>query len=345
MMDELEQKLAQMIVVGFRGLALDADNPVVADVAERGVGGVVIFSRDMVLDSPVRNVASPMQLRALCAALQAQARTPLLITIDQEGGRVARLDEQRGFPPTVSAQALGEQDDPAHTYAAAAALARTLAAAGVNHNLAPVVDLNLNLEGPAIGKLGRSFSADPAAVVAHARAFIDAHHAQGITTTIKHFPGHGSARGDTHKGLVDVTDTWQPQELAPYRALIATGVVDAVMSAHVFNARLDPHYPATLSPAMLTGLLRGELGFTGVIMTDDMGMKAITAHYGFAEAVVQAVVAGADMLTFGNNLEYDPAVAARAIAILRQAVAGGVLSEQRIDASVARILALKGVRG
>ena len=340
-MNEIRHKIAQMIMVGFRGLTLDATNPVVADVRDRGVGGVVLFSRDMVLDSPVRNVAAPAQLQALGAALQELASIPLMIAIDQEGGRVARLDEQRGFPPTLSAQALGEIGDPAYTYTQAAQMARTLAAAGVNHNLAPAVDLNINPDSPAIGRLGRSYSADPAVVIDHARAFIAAHHDQKITTSIKHFPGHGSARVDSHKGFVDVTDTWDPAELEPYRVLIAEGVVDAVMSAHVFNARLDPAYPATLSPAVLTGLLREQLGFKGVIMTDDMGMKAITAQYGFAEAVVQAVQAGVDMLTFGNNLDYDPDVAAHAIAILLQAVATGAIDEQRIDESYERILALK----
>jgi beta-N-acetylhexosaminidase len=325
---------------------LDPANPVVTDVRDRGVGSVVLFSRDMVLDSPVRNVASPGQLQALDAALQALAASasaaiPLMIAIDQEGGRVARLDEQRGFPPTHSAQVLGEIGDLAYTYAQAEQMARTLAAAGINHNLAPAVDLNSNPDSPAIGRLGRSFSADPAVVIDHARAFIVAHRAHKITTTIKHFPGHGSARADSHKGFVDVTDSWQELELEPYRALIAEGAVDAVMSAHVFNARLDPVYPATLSPAILTGLLREQLGFKGVIMTDDMGMKAIAAQYGFAEAVVQAVQAGVDMLTFGNNLEYNPDVVAHAIAILTQAVADGAISEQRIDASYERILALK----
>ena len=346
-MIEIGEKIAQMLMVGFRGLALDATNPVVADVRDRGAGSVVLFSRDMVLDSPVRNVAAPAQLQALNAGLQtlatvSPAKLPLMIAIDQEGGRVARLDEQRGFPPTLSAQALGERGDPTYTYTQAAQMARTLATAGVNHNLAPVVDLNINPDSPAIGRLGRSLSAAPTVVIDHARAFIAAHHDQKITTTIKHFPGHGSARADSHKGFVDVTDTWDPSELEPYRVLIGEGVVDAVMSAHVFNARLDPVYPATLSPAMLTGLLREQLGFKGVIMTDDMGMKAITAQYGFAEAVVQAVQAGADMLTFGNNLEYDPDVAVHAIAILMQAVAAGVISEQRIDESYERILALKG---
>lgn len=344
----LAQKIAQMLMVGFRGLTLDPanpDNPIVADVRDRGIGSTVIFSRDVVLGSPVRNVASPAQLRALNAALQALAPLPLLIAVDQEGGRVARLDASHGFPPTLAAQALGEIGDPAFTYAQATQMAMTLAAAGINHNLAPAVDVNTNPENPVIGKLGRSFSADPMVVTAHARAFIAAHHAYKITTTIKHFPGHGSSRGDSHQGFVDVTNTWQELELEPYRALIAEGMVDAVMSAHVFNAKLDPLYPATLSPAILTGLLRQELGFTGVIITDDMGMGAITTQYGFAEAVVQAVQAGADMLALGNNLVYDPDVAARTITILTQAVADGAISEQRIDASYARILALKGKWG
>ena len=185
-MNEIRHKIAQMIMVGFRGLTLDTTNPVVADVRDRGVGSVVLFSRDMVLDSPVRNVASPAQLHALSAALQELAPIPLLIAIDQEGGRVARLDEQRGFPPTLSAQALGEIGDPAYTYAQAAQMARTLAAAGVNHNLAPAVDLNINPDSPAIGRLGRSYSADPAVVIDHARAFIAAHHDQKITTKLKH---------------------------------------------------------------------------------------------------------------------------------------------------------------
>lgn len=337
----LAQKIAQMLMIGFRGLELDESNPIVADVRDRGIGSVVLFSYDVVLNSPVRNVASPEQVSALDAALQALAPLPLLIAVDEEGGRVARLDDTHGFPPTLSAQALGEIDDPAYTYAQAAQMARTLAQAGINHNLAPVVDLNTNPDNPVIGKLGRSFSADPAAVIAQARAYIAAHHEQKITTTLKHFPGHGSSRSDSHKGFVDVTDTWQEVELEPYRVLIAEGVVDAVMSAHVFNAKLDPDYPATLSHAVLTGLLRERLGFEGVIFTDDMGMGAITENYGFAEAVVLAVQAGADMLALGNNLVYDPDVAAHTIAILLKAVADGAISEERIDASYARIMALK----
>ena len=345
----LEQMLAQMVLVGFRGTTLATAAPIVADISERGVGSVVLFSYDVGLKSPIRNVESPEQLARLTADLQALTQdskspaihTPLLIAADQEGGMVARLNEKHGFPPTMSAQALGEHNDPAFTYAQAEAMAKTLAAAGINHNLAPVVDINSNPNNPVIGALGRSFSADPAVVIAQARAFIEAHHAHDVTTTLKHFPGHGSSQADSHLGLVDVSATWQRDELEPYRALIAEGIVDTVMTAHVFNSQLDPTYPATLSHATITGILRDELGFDGVVITDDMNMQAITGEYGFEQAAVLAIQAGADLLAYGNNLVYDPDVAQRAIAALKSAVDQGELTEARIAQSYNRILALK----
>lgn len=338
---ELRKKLAQMVMVGFRGTALTADSSIVADVRERGVGGVVLFSYDSALQSPVRNVESPEQVAALNAGLRELADTPLLIAVDQEGGLVARLNDRSGFPATLSPQELGVRNDPAYTYDAAAQMARTLRAAGANHNFAPVVDVNTNPENPVIGALGRSFSADPAIVTEQAAAFLRAHRENGITTTLKHFPGHGSSRADSHLGFVDVTNTWQPLELEPYRALIAQGLVDAVMTAHVFNAQLDPDAVATLSQPIITGLLREELGFDGVIFSDDMQMGAIADNYGFADAVVRTVAAGVDIVAIANNLTYEPEIAARTIDILAAAVAGGQLSAARIDQSYQRILALK----
>lgn len=219
--------------------------------------------------------------------------------------------------------------------------AERLKAAGANHNFAPVVDLNLNPDSPAIGRYGRSFSADPTVVVEQAAAFIRAHRDQGITTTLKHFPGHGSASADSHAGFVDVTATWQPVELEPYRQLIAQGLVDSVMTAHVFNAQLDPDAVATLSKPIITGLLRDEMGFDGVVFSDDMQMGAIADSYSFAEAVVATVNAGVDVVAIGNNLDYDPAVAVRVIDILAAAVADGRISAARIDEAYRRIMALK----
>jgi beta-N-acetylhexosaminidase len=188
---------------------------------------------------------------------------------------------------------------------------------------------------------GRCFSADPAAVVRHAAEFVRAHRAQGVLTCLKHFPGHGSATGDTHLGLVDVTRTWSERELAPVVDLITAGLCDMVMSAHVFNARLDAERPATLSRAVLTGLLREKLGFQGVITSDDLEMKAIATHYGLEQSVPAAIEAGVDLLCFGNNLGYDPDIARRVSDILMRAVQSGRIPEARIDASCGRILALK----
>lgn len=342
---ELRRRLAQMVLVGFRGTALENAVGVLTDVREHAVGGVVLFTYDTALGSPVRNVVSPAQVAALNAALQQAAPVPLIIAADQEGGRVARLDPARGFPPTFAAQQLGERGDPEFTYAQALQVARTLKDAGVNHNFAPVVDVNTNPANPVIGSIGRSFSADPAVVTEQAAAFIRGHRAVGVTTTLKHFPGHGSSRHDSHLGFTDVTDTWQELELEPYRALIERGLVDAVMTAHVFNAKLDPSRVATLSAPILTGILRDELGFDGVIFSDDMQMAAIAAHVDFAEAVVLAVEAGVDVITVGNNIRRNRAVAAEILDALEEAVRAGRLSEARINASYRRILALKAKWG
>ncbi len=343
--ETLDAMIAQLVMVGFRGTSLDADNPIVRDVRERGIGGVFLFDVDQQLDPPVRNVQSPQQLRALTDSLQALAPTPLLIGIDQEGGQVNRLKEEYGFPPFPSAQALGALNDPNQTREAGALTARTLADAGVNLNLAPDVDVNVNPDNPIIGRLERSFSTDPAAVTANARAWIDAHHAHGVLTTLKHFPGHGSSRGDSHLGFVDVTATWSRRELGPFADLIAAGEADVVMTAHIFNATLDPARPATLSPTVIGGILRGELGYSGVVMSDDLQMRAITKYYGFDAAIEAAINAGVDILAFANNLDFDPDVAARAIATVKSLVLSGRLSAERIAESFRRIMQLKSRLG
>jgi beta-N-acetylhexosaminidase len=275
------------------------------------------------------------------AHLQSQAAIPLLVAIDQEGGRVNRLKADYGFPPSVSHEELGRLDQPAATRRHSALIAHTLAELGINLNLAPVVDLDANPDNPIIKGKGRSFSSDPEAVARHAAEFVKAHRARGVLACAKHFPGHGSAAGDTHLGLVDVTATWHERELLPFQRLIAAGLCDAIMSAHVFNRRLDTERPATLSRAVITGLLREQLGFAGIVISDDMEMKAISGHYGLENSVPAAIAAGVDVLCFGNNLSYDPGIADKALAILEHAVTSGRLPESRIDESCQRVLALK----
>lgn len=337
--DNLDVMIGQMLMIGFRGF--DA-NPVARDLRERHIGSVVLFDYDVATQKRERNVKSPEQVKALCADLQKIAPTKLLIAIDQEGGKVARLTERYGFLPTVSQQTLGAKNDRAYTRQIADITAQTLASAGINLNLAPAVDLNTNPNNPVIGKIERSFSADPNLVTNHALEMIAAHHARNVLTTLKHFPGHGSSKDDSHLGFVDVTQTWSRGELEPYRQIIAAGECDAVMTAHVFNANLDAQLPATLSQKILTGILRDELKFDGVIITDDMGMGAIAQHYGFEHALELAINAGADILALANNgATFDDNIAARAFAAIKQLVNEGKVSRARIAQSYQRVLRLK----
>lgn len=341
MNSELEQKIGQMLLIGFRGLELENHHPIIEDIRARHLGGVVLFDYDVGARSPVRNIDSPEQVQRLTASLQDLAQEPLFIGIDQEGGKVSRLKEHFGFPPSVSAQYLGELDQVDVTRKHAALTAQTLAELGINLNFAPAVDLNIYPENPIIGKVERSFSADAEVVIRHARQWIACHHAQGVLCALKHFPGHGSSRHDTHLGFVDVTDTWSADELRPYQELVRSGFDDMIMTAHIFNARLDPECPATLSYALITGVLREQLGYGGVVISDDMQMKAIADHYTFETAIQSALEAGVDILAFGNNLNYNGNIMARAVAIISQLVRQGALSEQRIDESYQRILRLK----
>jgi beta-N-acetylhexosaminidase len=337
----LRERIGQMLVVGFRGLTPDDAEPVRSLIADGTLGGVILFSVDQLTGGP-RNVESPDQLRGLVAALSGAATAaPLLVAIDQEGGQVARLGPSHGFPPTRSAADLG-RGDPSGTAAAAAEIAATLTDVGVTLNLAPVVDLAVNPDNPSIAAVGRSFSADPAVVTAHARAFIESLHAAGVTSAIKHFPGLGSAGADTHLGVVDVTDAWTEVELEPFQALIRDGLPDAVLTAHIFNARLDPDHPASLSAATVDGMLRGDLGFDRAVISDDLQMGAILDAYGFDDAVALAIEAGIDLLLIANQLVYEPDVATRVVDLVEQLVSDGRISEERIDASYRRILALKG---
>lgn len=340
--EALADKIGDLVMVGFRGAALEDPDPILQQVESGQVGGVVLFDFDVATGSS-RNVESPEQVRSLVAQLQEAAPSPLLVAIDQEGGRVSRLKERYGFPATLSQQELGERQSLELTASQARRTAEVLADVGINLNLAPVVDVNVDPASPAIGALGRSFSGDAAVVTDHARAVIEAHSDAGVLTAVKHFPGHGSAPGDTHLGFVDVTDTWSPAELVPYRALVSEGSVDAVMTAHVVNGQLDRHWPATLSPATVTGVLRKELGFQGVVVSDDLQMGAIADHYGLETAVRQALVAGVDILLFANNnpRAYEPDIAPRVVASVEALVRDGVLTEERIDESVQRVRALK----
>jgi beta-N-acetylhexosaminidase len=321
-------------MVGFRGLTIGPTDPITSAL-EAGLGGVILFDRDQV--RPIRNVKSPAQLKALTASLRAASSVPLLVAIDQEGGRVSRLKPSQGFPATRSQADVGATGDPNVAFEAGRSMGATMAAAGIDLDLAPVVDVDVNPKNPAIGALERSFSSDPSVVAAMADAEIRGLHEHGVRAAIKHFPGLGSATANTDFDDVDVTRTWTDAELEPYRALIAGGVPDAVMTGHIVNDTLDPDVPASLSAATVDGLLRGQLGWTGVVMTDDLGAEAIAGRYERDEAIALAIEAGNDLLLFANQTIYVADLASAVIDTIVGHVVSGRISEGRIDASIERL--------
>jgi beta-N-acetylhexosaminidase len=329
-----------MFLVGFDGCRLTEDHWLVRTARKRVPGGVILFDRNV--DGTVQNIESPEQLRDLVASLQELSGDTLLVAVDQEGGQVCRLRQRDGFIGSESAAVLGQQEPDISTAPAAAAMAGVLAEAGINLNLAPVVDLDFNPDNPIISRYNRSFGNRVSVVTAHARAFIAAHHACGIACCLKHFPGHGSARGDSHLGFVDITDDWREQELEPYRRLFSQGFGDAVMTAHVIHRQLDREgVPATLSPHIVKGLLRKELGFDGVTMTDDLQMRAIADRFGLKEAVQRAVLAGVDLMIIGNNLERSGNVLDEGVAAVQELLDKGLVDEDSIVQSLERIAVLK----
>jgi beta-N-acetylhexosaminidase len=325
-----------MLVVGFRGLTL-ADAPWVTEaIRDAGIGGVILFDRDQE-EGALRNVESPDQVRGLVAELRALVPDrELIVAIDQEGGLVTRLSSRHGYPELPSEAAIGSLGDAA-VAAWAGGLVATLADAGINLNFAPVVDVDVNPENPAIGALDRSFSANPAVVARDAEIEVRAHRERNVRTALKHFPGLGSATANTDFGVADVTETWAPTELGPYRDLLGKGLVDMVMAAHVVNGQLDPSAPASLSSATITSLLRDDLGWDGVVVTDDLQAGAITEAFGADDAVILAIEAGCDLLLFANQQVYRPERVGEVIDLVEGLVHDGTITEARIDASFARL--------
>ena len=341
----LRRYAAQMLMVGFKGDSITATSDAARYVRDLKVGGIILFDVDLTGSATIgsRNITTRERLKKLTSDLRNYAGYDLLIAVDQEGGRVCRLKTEYGFSPTVSAEYLGSTDNRDTTSFYASKIAAEMAETGLNVNLAPDIDVNTNPECPVISKLHRSFSADTAVVTRNARWFIDEHHSRGILCAVKHFPGHGSATADSHYGLTDVTKTWQPSELAPFRELINEGEIDMVMTAHIFNRNIDKDYPATLSKAIIDGLLRHQLGYDGVVLTDDMYMQGIIDNYDIRHAIILAINAGADMLILGNNIStgYEPDRPFKIVNMIVDAVKNGEIDENRLIKSHERIERLK----
>ena len=342
---KLKEMIGQMIMVGFRGTELDCNDKIIKDIRDMNVGGTILFDYDTETKSLERNIKNQEQLKKLNQGLQDFVRTPLFIAVDQEGGSVARLMPAHGYEKTMSHAELGQRNDIETTRINAGRIASQVSDSGFNINLAPVVDLNINKLNPIIGKKGRSISYDPDVVTKHALIFIEEHLKQNILPCIKHFMGHGSSKSDSHLGFVDVTVCYDEKEKLPFKTLIKKGVVDMVMTAHLFHRRYDNAHPFTLSENVIKGILRKEMGFEGVVVSDDMQMKAIAENYDFEEAVLLAVMAGIDIILISNNINYDPEMHIKAINTIYSAVEDGKLPFQRIEESFERITSLKNKIG
>ncbi len=340
--DSIDIMIGQMIMIGIGDFNLvDSSEPIFKEIRDGKVGGVVLYEKNILFESPKPELALLVEL------LQRNASIPLFISIDEEGGRVTRMKTRYGFPNNVSAQYLGDMDNLDSTRYYANQTASILSSFGINMNYAPVVDVNLNPRNPVIGKIERSYSENYEEVIRQAYQVIEQHNKSGVVPVLKHFPGHGSSRSDTHLGLTDVTETWQLEEVYPYSALIDSGVVKAVMTAHIVNKTLDgTKNPATLSKRIVTGMLRDFLGFEGVIISDDMQMGAINNEYGLREAIRMSIEAGVDMLMFANNVnDYNMVSASTVHAIIKDLLFEGIVTRERIYESYKRIMKLKAETG
>lgn len=323
-------QISSMLIFGMQGLHLSEDPKLEEALRRYPLGGVILFGK---------NLKTAAQVRSLTERLQRMHASTLLIGIDQEGGSVDRLAKIAEEAKTPSATDMARQRD-AVAKRIYRKMAKRLHTFGFNLNFAPVVDLCANPKNRVIVKNRRCFATEWARVAQTARIFIDAHYDSGLLCTLKHFPGHGSSMADSHKGFTDVTDTWRADELQPYRYLIDANRTDLIMSGHIFNRHLDPRFPATLSYAMLTDLLRKRLHFRGVVVSDDMQMGAITKNYRLEEALTRAVNAGCDMLLFGNQLA-QPLAPQKIIDMLYRLVEEGKIAPSRIEEANRRIRVLK----
>lgn len=348
----LRDKIGQMLIIGFEGKTIAKDSPIVKAINENNIGGVILFDYNFRSQRFDKNIASPEQLRELNRLLQKTAKSaneqykrpqsPLLISVDYEGGAVNRLGPSYGFPPTYPAADVAKMSDE-DAAQVSETMAKTLEDMGFNLNFAPVLDVNVNPDNPIIAKLRRSFSANPKKVAHYASIYSQHFIRHKAQCAYKHFPGHGSSDADSHLGFVDVSKSWLESELEPYKLLLeGSDSCKMVMTAHIVNRQLDESgRPATLSHKILTGLLREQLQFTGVIITDDMQMKAITSHYSLDKALTLAINAGADMLIFGNQLADKTQDPAELIDIVEAKVKSGEIAKSRIDEAYRRIKAFK----
>ncbi|MCF4098857.1 glycoside hydrolase family 3 N-terminal domain-containing protein [Maritalea mediterranea] len=336
----LRDMAGQMVMIGFQGDQASGQwHNGIKRLTEQGkIGGVLYLKYNVAAVGTVKQKNADWQAAA-------PANLPLLIAIDQEGGKVERLTKSVGFAEIASAEDVAKSLSLQAAQALYEDLARRLASLGFNINFGPVVDVNVNRNNPIIAKFGRSFSADPEVVADYAAAFVRGHKAAGVLTALKHFPGHGSSQADSHLGFADISTTWRDTEYEPYQKLIGQNLAQLVMVGHLYHKSFaeaaQNDYPASLSSVAIDGVLRQGLGFDGVVVSDDLEMGAITEHYGFKEAVLAAVRAGNDILLFSNTREPSLELPDKIINLLVSEAERDPAFAQMIERSYRRIVGLK----
>ncbi len=293
--ENILKMIGNMLIVGFNSQTLPKE--IKEDIKKYHLGGVILFDKK---GSEIKNIKNPVQLKKLILDIKRSAGYNIFVCIDQEGGLVDRLKAIR-FEKFPSAYEIGKFDSISYSKKVYFKLAKELKENNFNCDFAPVVDLAINPKNRVIVKAKRSYGKDFRKVVKHAEIFIKALKEKKIISVLKHFPGHGSSFGDTHKGFVDVSESWEAKELLPYKILISKNLADAVMVAHIYNKKLDPKFIATFSSKIKEDLLRKKLGFRGVIISDDMQMRAISEYYTLKEALKLSINSGTDILLFANQ--------------------------------------------
>ena len=341
---ELLRKIDQLFIIGFKGFTYDSSPVLKKAIETTNIGGVILYDYDQSTAEYVRNIQTSAQVTSLISDIQKNAAAngddPLFVSVDEEGGEVSRLKRLPEFTKTPSAAVLGTESD-AMVTATAAGLGAQLKKYGFNIDFAPDMDVNVNPKNPVIGAVDRSFSNDPAVVSEKGIAFFHGLQSAGIISAIKHFPGHGSSLTDSHLGFVDITATHQAYELDPFKAACAAGV-PMVMVGHLFDANVDPDYPATLSKIEIDALKQQTGCSSQLIVSDDMDMGAITQVYGRTEALTRAFNAGIDVLILSNDTAtYDPNEFFTAREIVLSQVKNGLISQSRIDDAYKKVEALK----
>jgi beta-N-acetylhexosaminidase len=323
----LEEKIGQMMFAGISGTAMsDSTNRLINNYH---VGGLIFYKN---------NIASTAQIVTLQNEVReanAGNKLPLLLGVDQEGGRISRLpNEVKNLPTSL---AIGNVNNPAYSYEVGTLLGKEVKAFGFNLNFAPVLDVNSNPNNPIIGD--RSFGNNPEIVSRLGIETMKGMMAEDVIPVVKHFPGHGDTSVDSHLELPTVNKSLaelEELELIPFQAAVENGV-DVIMAAHILLPKIDPDYPTSMSKVVLTDTLRKQLGFNGVIITDDMTMGAIAENYSIDQAAVQSVKAGSDMILVAHGESNIEAT----IAALKVAVENGEIKEERINESVAKVIRLK----